>query len=119
MSDVNAYVLTNDRLAARGAEDQGTYLRVEKARDGIRSVTVQWVDYLDGDTIASAENIVDHTATSAVTVSGTTTSFTISGDGGSIRHKVTTSTGRVRELRIQVQEPESIHRHDYGYRSWL
>lgn len=109
-------VLDNGRILTRSANAlNGTAALIEQGHQASTDWTVDWSDWLGAQTIASASNETYGPSVTEPTISGAQTAITISGDSGWIIHRITTSAGQIKELRIRVKGPETIMRDDYGW----
>lgn len=106
MPDRLIKVLEQKKLITRGVSKSGAIVLIEHDDDTILDYTFDWETWLGSDTIASV--VVDATGPTAVIKSQTTTQvvLTISGDGGFIELRITTTTsGETDELFIAVNSP--------------
>lgn len=99
-------ILEQGKLITRGCEADGAVVLIELDDDTSLDYTFDWSGWLGSDTIASTDN--EATGPTVTEKSATTTQvvLTISGNGGLIEHRITTTTsGETQELRILVNSP--------------
>ncbi len=112
MAAVEVKVRKSRKLVVFGAQTIGGRIFLELDEDETLKMDIDWTDWLDGDTIASQSNEADGPTVSAALATPVAT-LTISGDGGTIQHRVTTTTGgETKELFIHVNQNETGF--DYG-----
>lgn len=112
MTDRLIKVLEQKKLITRGLSKSGEIALIEHDDDTTLDYTIDWSSWLGSDTIASTDN--EATGPTVVVKSQTNTQvvLTISGDGGRIEHRITTTTsGETPELLIVVNSP--ARRDDY------
>lgn len=106
MSDRTIRIMERGKLVCRGLTQTAAYNASLALSEGdVSKVTMDWSEWLDGDTIASVDNTV--TGQVEITSAATATpehSFKVSGTGpGLIEHRITTTTGaETKTLRIWV-----------------
>lgn len=102
MTIARVRALANNRLTAYGAgagPDSVTLSLTDRER---RTLTVDWSDWLQGDTVAAASSEATGVSVEGETASDAETALTIVGVSmaGFIRHTVTTAAGQAREITI-------------------
>ena len=115
MADRIIKILENGRTITRGIGKKTAGSVIELDNDETLPVSIDWSDWLDGDTISSVTN--DPTG---VTVSGesnttTTAAFSLSGNAGLVEHRITTAAGTIKEHRLYVDAVGYPLSNDYGY----
>lgn len=115
MADRIVKVLENNRYVTRGVSDMGRYVEIELDQDETLLLTVDWSNWLGSETIASTTNEADGPTVGAIATTGAVNTFTIGGNPGYVQHRITTSAGQTKELRIRVIQAEPIYREDYGW----
>tara|TARA_R100000951_G_scaffold19244_3_gene16026 strand:- start:12925 stop:13308 length:384 start_codon:yes stop_codon:yes gene_type:complete len=115
MADRIIKILENGRTITRGIGKKTAGSVIELDNEETLPVSIDWSDWLDGDTISSVTN--DPTG---VTVSGesnttTTAAFSLSGNAGLVEHRITTAAGTIKEHRLYVDAVGYPLSNDYGY----
>lgn len=116
MADRIVKVLENGRFVTRGCSTLDGFVQAYVDKDETLTFTFDWSNWLGANTIASAAKEVNGPSVSAITTSGTNTSFTVSGNPGLIQHRITDSAGNTKEVRMRVRSPDGYHYQDYGCR---
>ena len=101
MTDRIVRVLSGGRLVARGVVINGRSIEIDLTGAEKLNFDIDWSEWLNGRTISSAANETDGPDVTQQ-IAGSVVTLTISGEGGTIQHRITTNTGKIKELLITV-----------------
>jgi hypothetical protein len=114
MTDRTIYVLEQGKVVTRGLGQSGQHPVLYLDEDEKLSVSVDWSEWLGTDTIASVTNEATLTTVSNAANTTTTASFLLNSRyNGYLEHRITTTAGQVKELKIMVDVKQDQPRHDY------
>lgn len=101
-------MLENGRIVVRGLFRRGGGVEVQMDRDESLPVSVDWSGWLGADTISSVTNAAAGASVSGESNTSDTVSFTLSGRStGYLDSRITTSSGKVKELRVFVANKDA------------
>lgn len=101
-------MLENGRIVVRGLSRRGIGVEVQMDRDESLPISVDWSGWLGPDTIASVTNAAAGASVSGESNTSDTVSFTLSGRStGYLDSRITTSSGKVKELRVFVANKDA------------
>lgn len=102
MTDRIIKVREQGKLVLRGLTPYEGGARITLDFDDRLDLTVDWSDWLGGDTIASVTNEDNSAAVDQASNTTTTATLWVKGYTGRIEHRITTAGGRTKELSIYV-----------------
>ena len=116
MADRYIRIMEQGKLILRGVKPRGRAVVANQDENETLAYTVNWSDWLGGDTIASVTNTVSGLTVSAASNTTTTATFKLSGNrSGWLEHRITTTTGaNTKELLILLEIDGYPIRDDYG-----